>query len=104
VPIRCRWKAPEHRNPPPERPADRREDGGQRDRPHQNELLLGRSKYVRDGETERDDGTAKEIGMDNGRGAVPTDSRSDARRAWCLAYLVEIIRCTAAIDSYFGTQ
>ena len=24
--------------------------------------------------------------------------------AWCLAYLVEIIRCTAAIYSYFGTQ
>ena len=24
--------------------------------------------------------------------------------AWCLAYLVEIIRCTAAIYSHFGTQ
>jgi hypothetical protein len=24
--------------------------------------------------------------------------------AWCLAYLVEIIRCTAAIYGYFGTQ
>jgi hypothetical protein len=24
--------------------------------------------------------------------------------AWCLAYLVEIIRCTAAIYNYFGTQ
>ena len=24
--------------------------------------------------------------------------------AWCLAYLVEIIRCTAAIYSYFGTK
>jgi hypothetical protein len=24
--------------------------------------------------------------------------------AWCLAYLVEIIRCTAAIYRYFGTQ
>ena len=23
--------------------------------------------------------------------------------AWCLAYLVEIIRCTAAIYGYFGT-
>ena len=23
--------------------------------------------------------------------------------AWCLAYLVEIIRCSAAIYSYFGT-
>ena len=23
---------------------------------------------------------------------------------WCLAYLVEIVRCTAAIYSYFGTQ
>jgi hypothetical protein len=23
--------------------------------------------------------------------------------AWCLAYLVEIVRCTAAIYSYFGT-
>ena len=24
--------------------------------------------------------------------------------AWCLAYLVEIIRCTAAIHRYFGAQ
>ena len=24
--------------------------------------------------------------------------------AWCLAYLVEIVRCTAAIYGYFGTQ
>jgi hypothetical protein len=24
--------------------------------------------------------------------------------AWCVAYLVEIIRCTAAIYSYFGVQ
>jgi hypothetical protein len=24
--------------------------------------------------------------------------------AWCLAYLAEIIRCTAAIYTYFGTQ
>lgn len=24
--------------------------------------------------------------------------------AWCLAYVVEIIRCTAAIYGYFGTQ
>jgi hypothetical protein len=24
--------------------------------------------------------------------------------AWCLAYLLEIIRCTAAIYGYFGTQ
>lgn len=24
--------------------------------------------------------------------------------AWCLAYLVEIIRCTAAIYGYFGAQ
>jgi hypothetical protein len=24
--------------------------------------------------------------------------------AWCLAYLVEIVRCTAAIYRYFGTQ
>jgi hypothetical protein len=24
--------------------------------------------------------------------------------AWCLAYLVEILRCTAAIYRYFGTQ
>ena len=24
--------------------------------------------------------------------------------AWCLAYLVEIIRCTAAIYNYFGIQ
>jgi hypothetical protein len=23
--------------------------------------------------------------------------------AWCLAYLVEIVRCTAAIYAYFGT-
>ena len=24
--------------------------------------------------------------------------------AWCLAYLVEIVRCTAAIYGYFGTH
>ena len=24
--------------------------------------------------------------------------------AWCLAYLVELIRCTAAIYGYFGTR
>ena len=24
--------------------------------------------------------------------------------AWCFAYIVEIIRCTAAIYSYFGSQ
>ena len=24
--------------------------------------------------------------------------------AWCLAYVAEIIRCTAAIYTYFGTQ
>jgi hypothetical protein len=24
--------------------------------------------------------------------------------AWCLAYLVEIIRCTAAVYSYFGAR
>jgi hypothetical protein len=24
--------------------------------------------------------------------------------AWCLAYVAEIIRCTAAIYAYFGTQ
>ena len=24
--------------------------------------------------------------------------------AWCLAYIAEIIRCTAAIYTYFGTQ
>jgi len=34
-----------------------------------------------------------------GRIVVPTLSG-----AWCLAYLVEIIRCTAAIYSHFGTQ
>lgn len=24
--------------------------------------------------------------------------------AWCLAYLVEMVRCTAAIYDYFGTR
>ena len=37
-------------------------------------------------------------------GAVRRDIVPALGGAWCLAYLVEIIRCTAAIYGYFGTQ
>ena len=36
-------------------------------------------------------------------GAMRRDIVPALGGAWCLAYLVEIIRCTAAIYGYFGT-
>ena len=37
-------------------------------------------------------------------GAMRRDIVPALGGAWCLAYLVEIIRCTAALYGYFGTQ
>src|SRR5213083_3627937 len=56
MPVRRRRNTLEQHYPAPEQPADRREDGGQRDRPHQDQLLLGWPKYICDGETEREGG------------------------------------------------
>ena len=36
-------------------------------------------------------------------GALRRDIVPALGGAWCLAYLVEIVRCTAAIYGYFGT-
>ena len=37
-------------------------------------------------------------------GAFRRDVVAALGGAWCLAYLVEIVRCTAAIYGYFGTR